>query len=492
MKEYDAYDGIGLAGLVRNGEVSPQELLEAAVERIEQHNPALNAVVHTMFDQARAALAELPRGPFHGVPFLLKDLEVAVAGEPLSMGSRALDGFRPPADNEVARRLRATGLNFLGKTNCPEFGLMGITEPERWGPCRNPFNPNHTPGGSSGGSAAAVAAGMVPMASGGDGGGSLRIPASCCGLLGLKPSRGRVPVGPNHGEIWEGAVVGHVLTRTVRDCAAMLDILEGPDCGAPFDIARPVRPYSEEIQTSLEPQKIAFSTQSPLGGPVDPICVEAVTRTARFLEDQGHIVEEAAPDHDGAYLAESYIIMYQGQIDATIRYLEHLLERRIKPADVEVGTWALRLLGRKLSAGEYAFRRATWNRSARSLGNLMQNYDLWLTPTLAAPPMKIGELAMSPGEKRLLGLINRLNLTGLLKKRIREESLKNLHKMPFTQLANMTGVPAVSLPLHHHGDLPIGVQFTARFGDEARLLRLAAMFEQSELWMPINALPKAD
>ncbi len=488
MKDFHLYDATALATMVRRRQVTPTELLDAAITRIESLNPHLNAVVHTMYDQARAALAAgLPDGPFHGVPFLMKDLEMAVAGEPLSMGSRALDGYRAPADSEATRRLRAAGLNFVGKTNCPEFGLMGVTEPERWGPCRNPFNPDHTPGGSSGGSAAAVAAGMVPMASGGDGGGSLRIPAACCGLVGLKPSRGRVPVGPDHGELWEGAVVGHVLTRSVRDCAAMLDVLQGPDCGAPFQISAPLRPYREEVATPLEPQVIAFSTASPLGGPVDPACVAAVEKTARYLEELGHTLVEAKPEYDGADLAAAYVTMYQGQIDATCRYLEHKLGRRLRPRDVEAGTWALRLTGRKLAAGEYAFRRASWNQATRALGRFFEKYDLWLTPTLAAPPLRIGELAMSRAEKRLLALINRLRLTGLLKGRIRHESLKNLNKMPFTQLANMTGVPALSLPLHAHDGLPIGVHFTARYGDEARLLRLAALMEQSDLWQPIQA-----
>ncbi|HYG59025.1 MAG TPA: amidase, partial [Symbiobacteriaceae bacterium] len=219
--EYDRYDGLGLAALVKQGALSAAELCQEAMDRISERNPRLNAVVYTMFDQGlHAARAGLHGGPFQGVPFLLKDLLDAYAGVPMTSGSKAFRNFVPAYDSEMVQRYKRAGVVILGKTNTPEFGLLGVTEPELFGPCRNPWNPAHTPGGSSGGSAAAVAAGMVPLASGGDGGGSIRIPASCCGIFGLKPSRGRTPTGPDYGEIWQGAVVGHVLTRTVRDSAA--------------------------------------------------------------------------------------------------------------------------------------------------------------------------------------------------------------------------------------------------------------------------------
>lgn len=245
LPEYTSHDGLGLAQLVRERQVTPLELVNAAIESIEALNPGLNAVIHTMYDQARqAASGSLPRGPFCGVPFLVKDLIATVAGEPFRCGSRFLRDYRPPADSELIRRYRAAGLIITGKTNTPEFGLTPFTEPERFGPTRNPWNLDRTPGGSSGGSAAAVASGMVPMAGGGDGGGSIRIPASCCGLFGLKPSRGRVPTGPGIGEIWQGAVVEGVLSRSVRDTAALLDAVQGPDLGAPYWAPPPTRPFS--------------------------------------------------------------------------------------------------------------------------------------------------------------------------------------------------------------------------------------------------------
>ncbi|CAM2063840.1 Amidase [Sulfidibacter corallicola] len=483
MLDYAQYDALGLAELVARGEVSPSELVEAAIARIERHNPTLNAVVTDMFEEARrVAAGPLPEGPFKGVPFLLKDLETVVKGVPMSMGSRACAGYIPGQDSEMALRLRRSGLVFVGKTNCPEFGLMGVTEPELWGPTRNPWNPEHTPGGSSGGSAAAVAARFVPFASAGDGGGSIRIPASCCGLVGLKPTRGRVPLGPFNGELWSGAVVSHALTRTVRDCAAMLDVLAGADVGAPYEIPPPERPFLEEIGREPGSLRIAYTTQSPLGAPVNAACREAVEQTAKLLESLGHEVAEDAPDYDGHLLAECYVTMYQGEVDASLRKLEKVLGRRIRPGDVEPATWALRVMGRKLTAGDFAFYKSHWNEPTRAVGRFFEEYDLFLTPTLAAPPLRVGELAMPGFERVGLKIINRLGLSGLLKRKIKVESLKNLAKMPFTQLANLTGVPAISLPLHRVGDLPIGVQFMARFGAETTLLRLAAQLETTDRW----------
>jgi amidase len=285
FKEFDQYDGLGLADLIRKREVSAEELCETAIERIEALNPKLNAVVTPMYELGRAAIGQgLPKGPFAGVPFLLKDLLAAYAGVPLTSGSKACRKFIPTEDSEMVVRFKRAGTVILGKTNTPEFGLMGYTEPELHGPTRNPWNTNHTPGGSSGGSAAAVASGMVPLASGGDGGGSIRIPSACCGLFGLKTTRDRNPTGPEVGAIWQGAVIEHVITRTVRDSAAMLDATQGPDVGAPSILPPPERPYLEDMERDPGRLKIAFTVRSPLGTSVHPECITGVEETVRLLE----------------------------------------------------------------------------------------------------------------------------------------------------------------------------------------------------------------
>jgi len=309
FSDYDRYDGLGLAELIRKGEVSAREVCEAAILRIETLNPALNAVIQPMFDLGRRAVETgLPDGPFRGVPYLLKDLVAAYAGVPLTAGSRARRDFIPDRDSELVRRFKQAGLVILGKTNCPEFGLLAVTEPELHGPTRNPWDTGRTPGGSSGGSASAVAAGMTPLASGGDGGGSLRIPASHCGLFGLKPTRGRNPTGPLYGTLWQGAVVEHAITRSVRDSAALLDATCGADAGAPYVIPPPKRPYLEEVSREPGKLKIAFNTRSPIGTEVHPECVRAVEEAARLLEDLGHAVEAAQPDLNGEALAKSYLV----------------------------------------------------------------------------------------------------------------------------------------------------------------------------------------
>lgn len=486
VQEYDQYDALGLAELVRRREVSPGELCDEAIRRIERLNPLLNAVILRMYDQARqAAHSGLPDGPFTGVPFLIKDLVSSCAGVPMTKGCRAYRNYIPSFDSELMKRYRRTGAVILGKTNTPEFGLMGVTEPELHGPTRNPWNIEHTPGGSSGGSAAAVASGMVPMASGGDGGGSIRIPASYCALFGLKPSRGRNPTGPEFGQLWQGAAVEHVLTRTVRDCAAMLDAVNGPSPGDPYVIPRPEQPYSEEIEHPPGALRVGFTTASPLNTPVHPDCVKAVEHTARLLESLGHIVEEAAPKIDGIALARSYFMMYFGETAADIDELRHILGRKAVPGDVEGATWTLNLLGRAYSAGEFVSSLREWNRAARAMGKFHQSHDLFLTPTTAYPPVRIGELKPSPSEELLMKITNRFNLGRLLRiSGIADKvAVDSLSKTPFTQLANLTGLPAMSVPLYWtEENLPCGVQFIAPFGEEAVLFRLAAQLEQAQPW----------
>ena len=486
FKEYSQYDAMGLAELVKKGDVTAAELCEEAIDRIEKVNPALNAVVTPMYDIARKTAGQpLPEGPFAGVPFLLKDLMYAYAGVPMTSGSKGYRNHVPEFDSEMVRRYKRAGLNVLGKTNTPEFGLMAITEPELFGPCRNPWNTDRTPGGSSGGTAAAVASGMMPMAAGGDGGGSIRIPSAYCGLFGLKQSRGRNPAGPHHGRPWQGAVQEHVLTRSVRDSAAMLDVTHGPDIGAPYVIKPPERPYLEEVDTSPGSLKIGFSTASPIGTKVDTECVRTIENTARLLEELGHRVEERAPKVDGKALATSYLTMYFGEMAADIKEMETVLGRKVTLSDVEPVTYTLGLLGRAFSAGDFVEAMRCWDQATRRMGCFFEEFDLYLTPTTAHPPARIGELQPTVAEKALMKVVNRLGLGGLLKASGIVEQLaeKSLERTPFTQVANLCGLPAMSVPLCWGPDgLPCGAQFIAPSGDEATLFRLAGQLEQARPW----------
>ncbi|MEW6186758.1 MAG: amidase [Thermodesulfobacteriota bacterium] len=484
--EYDRYDGLGLAELVRKGDIRPLELCEEAIERIERINPKINAVVTPMYEQGRRAASEpLSEGPFAGVPILIKDLDYAYAGVPMTAGSRALKDYTPSYDDEITIRLKKAGTVILGKTNTPEFGLLAVTEPECFGPCRNPWNTEHTPGGSSGGSAAAVAAGLVPIAGGNDGGGSIRIPSAYCGLFGLKPSRGRNPTGPGQGQMWLGAAQNHVLTRSVRDSAAMLDITQGPELGAPYQIRPPQRSYLEELQNEPGRLKIAFNTQSPIGTQVHPECVRAVEEAAELLGELGHHLEEARPAIDGKELAKSYLMLYFSFLAAHIEELEILLKRRIGADELELPTRTLSLLGRVFSAGNLYWALQRWDAAARQMGLFFQKYDLYLTPTTAWPPAKIGELQPKGSEVLMMKVVNSLKLGRLLKGLGLMDQLaeKSLERTPFTQLANLSGLPAMSVPLHWTAEgLPCGTQFMAPFGDEATLFRLAAQLETARPW----------
>lgn len=402
----------------------------------------------------------------------------------MSGGSRAMKDFVPPEDAVIVGRFRKAGLIVLGKTNLPELALMGVTEPEAFGPTRNPWNLGHTPGGSSGGSAAAVAARIVPLASASDGGGSIRIPAACCGLFGLKPSRGRTPVGPFFGEVWEGASVCHALALSVRDSAALLDAVLGPEPGVPGMLAPPERPYLEEAGRDPAPLRIAFTTRSPLGTEVHPECSEAVRKAAALLESLGHRVEEAEPRYDGELLAKCYMTLYFGQVAADLKEIADLRGAG-KAALVEETTRTLGLLGRTLSARDYVLAKRQWHLFGRATTAFLAERDLYLTPTLAYPPVRIGELAPKAAELAAMKVVNTLGLGSLLMAAgiIDKLAKENLRKTPFTQLANMTGQPAMSVPLHWTADgLPCGVQFIGRFGDEATLFRLAGQLEKASPW----------
>jgi amidase len=484
--EYDRYDALGLAELVRQGEVTPTELCREAIERIERINPKINAVVTPMYDQGRKSASEfLADAPFAGVPFLLKDLISTYAGVPTSQGCRALKNVIPEHDSEMVVRFKKAGVVILGKTNTPEFGLLAITEPELFGPCRNPWSIDRTPGGSSGGSAAAVAAGLVPVASGGDGGGSIRIPAAYCGLFGLKPSRGRNPSGPDLGSIWHGAVQEHVITRSVRDSAAMLDATQGADTGAPYEIRLPEGSFLEEVEKDPGQLKIAFNTQSPLGTPVHPECVQAVEETAHLLNDLGHSLEESRPDIDGLAIARSFLAAYYGEMAADIAGLEKILGRKASPGDVEPVTWMLNLLGRSYSSGHLAAALHEWDHAARMMGLFFKKYDLYLTPTTAYPPARIGELQPKPAEAMMMKVVNTLRLGWLMKASgiVEQMAKDSLMRTPFTQVANLCGLPAISVPLYWTADgLPCGSHFSGPFGDEATLFRLATQLESARPW----------
>lgn len=483
--EYLGHDGLGLAARVRAGEVTPLELLEIALERTRMLDPTLNAVVHSMESDARRAAEAPVGGPFRGVPFLAKDLLATYAGHPTSEGSRALVGVAADHDSEMARRIRAAGLVVFGKTNTPEFGLTPYTEPEAFGPCRNPWDRHVTPGGSSGGSAAAVAAGIVPMASGGDGGGSIRIPSSCCGLFGLKPTRGRTPTGPDHGLVWRGATVEHVLTRSVRDSAAMLDATAGPDPGAPFEIAPPAGPWLAQVERDPGRLRVAFTARPPLPADVHPDCVAAVEDAARLLSELGHDVVESTPELDTERFSTAFLTMVVGELGAEMEDIRRMRGSRPRRSELEPVTWALTLLAGATPAPEYASALRYLERLGRSVGRFFQDWDLLLTPTLASPPPPVGSLGPRPGEKRLLALLGAVGSGRLLRAAglLDQAAADALSFIPFTPIFNVTGQPAMSVPLHwNDAGLPVGVQLAARFGREDLLFRVAGQLERARPW----------
>lgn len=487
VQQYLQADATALADLVQRREVSAAELLALATAQLQRLNPQLNAVNRPMLEQARQRVGEPLGGPLAGVPLLIKDAVQDYAGLPTSNGSRAFERHVAAEHSTVVRRLLDAGAVIIGKTNTPELALKGFTDPQAFGITRNPWDLTRTPGGSSGGSAAAVAAGIVPMAGANDGGGSIRIPAACCGLLGLRPSRGRVPCGPASGEIWEGASSDLVVSRSVRDSALALDVLAGPACGEPFEIAPPARSFRALLAEEPRRLRIGFSTRSPLDTEVHPEAIAAVQQAARLLEKLGHEVVEAQPQYDGHALARCYLDMYFGQVAAT---LAEAREAGAHSADFELSTRLLEAFGKATSAGTYVRSHRRWNQFARALGEFHQQHDLFLTPTLACPPAPHEAARMPAGQERVLGwllnsgLLGVLDRLGVMEKPLNELSRQSLTYVPFTQLANLTGTPAISVPLHWTAEgLPLGVQFIAPFGQEGLLLQLAAQLEQAQPWM---------
>jgi amidase len=486
IPEYADHDALGLADLVRRKEVAPVDLVDSAVARIEKHNPRINAVILDLFDQAReAARHELPDGPFRGVPFLLKDILAAYPGVAMQAGSRFYAGWKPQDSSLLVERFVRAGVIVVGKTNTPEFALMPVTEPEAFGPTRNPWNPMLTAGGSSGGSAAAVAARMVPMASGGDGGGSIRMPASCCGIFGLKPTRGRTPAGPHEASVWEGFSVEHVLTRSVRDSAAMLDATAGPAVGEPFWSPPPKRPFLDEVVTEPGKLRVAFSRTSPLCREIHADCLAALDDAVSLLRDLGHELIEAVPDLDGTEWRRTSMVMMSGICAADVRDAERRTGKKAHRGGFDRGTWVTRAVGESFTAGDYAESVRAQLRLARQVASFVSGYDVWLTPTLGKPPLEIGALYAKGVEARIEETIARLQLGGLARRsgKLEEFGDRVFAFMPFTMLVNGAGLPSMSVPLHwNRDDVPIGVMLTGAFADEATLLRLAGQLERARPW----------
>ncbi|MER7784244.1 amidase family protein [Streptomyces albidoflavus] len=481
--EYRAHDAVGLAALVAGGEVSAAELLEVAVARAEAVDGKLNAIVRPMYDLARDRTRTPLTGPFAGVPFLIKDLSQDYAGLPTGSGSRSLAHLSAERHSAVVERWLEAGLVIFGKTNTPEFGAKGITEPEVNGPTRNPWDLSRTPGGSSGGSAAAVAAGVVPMAGANDGGGSIRIPAACCGLFGLKPGRGLVPAGPATAEDLHGAATNGAVSRTVRDSAALLDVLTArPDPGGPYLAARPELPYAE-LARRPRPLRIGFTTRSPIGTEVDPHAVAAVDETVGLLARLGHQVEPAEPDIDHRQLALDFLAMWTTQLAQTVDAIRRTTGAG--PGDFELDTHLLAAAGRSLPAPRYFAAHQRWNTYSRQLAAFHDRYDLLLTPTLARPPVRIGELDTPAPVRTLARGLMKAGLLGTLAgtKAWERAVIANLAATPYTQLANITGRPATSVPTYRTPEgLPLGTQFVGPLGGEGTLLALAAQIEAEQPW----------
>ena len=481
VAEYVTHDATSLAGLIARREISAGEALDAALAVIDAGEPRYNAIAVDARDRARNQKAH--PGHFTGVPFLLKDIYQDYAGLPMTMGARPLRHNIAKRNATITERYLAAGLVIIGSTTTPELGLKATTETALHGATRNPWDTGRTPGGSSGGAAAAVAGGYVPMAGASDGGGSIRIPAAYCGLFGLKPSRGRVPEGPMRAEAWDGAVASHGLTRSVRDSAALLDAIAGPETGDPFIIAPPARPYAEELKADSGQLKIGFSVASPVGGKVDPDIAAATRQAAMRLETLGHHVEEAAPAIDGGLLARCYMTLYFGHAAATVAGIRRQTGARTEA--FEADTNALAMLGRALSAGGFVAMREHWNGFARALAAYHARFDLYMTPGTAMGPAKIGELDTPKLQQALVSLMMSLRAGTLMLKSgiIDQLAARALERTPFTQLANLTFVPAMSVPMGRDASgLPIGVQFMAPFGREDRLIRLAAQIEAAFPW----------
>jgi len=466
-------DATAQAELVSSGDASPAELVDAAIERIEKLNPKLNAVIHDLSEEGRAAAAgELPDGPFKGVPFLLKDLGAAFAGQPLHMGMRALKDadFRAPVDTFLAERFRSAGLITIGKTNTPELGILPTTEPKAYGATCNPWDTERSPGGSSGGSGAAVASGMVPMAHANDGGGSIRIPASNCGLVGLKPTRQRISEGPLVGDNLSGLTAELVVSRSVRDTARILDAVQGPAPGDPYVAPLPLRPYAEELSDESTGLRIGMMTRPAVEAEVDPDCVRAVESAAKTLESIGHTVTgespfDSVPQDGGVDIQDSFLTRWAAGQAAVLDQIGMIAGRAITADDVEPLTWALAEIGRSRDSGRYLRDVGVHHVISRMIaGWFAAGHELLLTPTMAEVAPPLGSFDDSGPDP--MDAFHRAFPSGA-----------------FTALFNVTGQPAISLPLHWTDEgVPVGIQLVAPFGREDVLLRVAAQLERAAPW----------
>jgi amidase len=459
-------DATDQAALVRRGDASPAELLEAAIERIESIDPHLNAVIIRWFEEARAAADSLPDGPFRGVPFLLKDLWAHYAGQPLTNGCKALRQELPisPSDTTLVARFREAGLNIAGRTNSPEFGSLPTTEPLAWGATRNPWNLDHSPGGSSGGSAAAVAAGMVPFAHASDGGGSIRIPASCCGLVGLKPSQGRITLGPFRDESNLGVEL--CVSRTVRDTAGLLDAVHGPGVGDTVIAPAPLRPYVDELGADPGRLHIGLLDDHPLGDSLHDDCRHAVQAAADLLESLGHHVEHGFPSAlANRDFGRRFSALWSTNMGVSLARIEAQLGRQTTDDDIEPVNRAQVAFARNVTAVDYALALAATVEFRRAVQQWWANgWDLLLTPTLAEPPAFVGAFANDDAAP----------MTPMV---------RAAAYVPFTPAFNSSGQPAINLPLHWNGSgLPIGVQLVAAYGREDILLRVASQLETAQPW----------
>jgi amidase len=482
--EYGSFDALALANLVQRGVVSPTELLDAAIERAEQWNPHINAIIYKMYDQAYLALqAKIPQGPFSGVPFLLKDLLADYGGIPLSSGSRYTQNWIPKRDSALVKHIKDAGLIVFGKTNVPELGLSSVTEPELFGPTRNPWDLSRTPGGSSGGSAAAVAAGIVPMAHGNDGGGSIRIPASYCGLFGLKPSRGRTAVGSEILRMWESMVVEHVLTRSVRDSAAMLDVLSGHGMELPPALPKMEESFLASLGKPLRPLQIALTDQPFFPAPVSPDYVMSVHQAGNLCQQLGHSVEMIAMQINSTDVARAYLTMIACEITASLKRFSVAMKTKLKNRDLERQTMLVNTIGEHMTAADVAWARDVLETASLHMAQFFSDYDVLMTPTMAAPPPLIGALKPDLFEQSILELITHVPFPPLLHKALGQAAIKNFAYYPFTPIFNISGQPAMSVPLYWDAQqLPIGIQFAARYGEEALLLQLAQQLEEAQPW----------
>ena len=465
-EEYSRRDALGLAELVKRRDVKPIELVEEAIRRIEALNPALNAVVLKLYDMARGmAAGPLPDGAFQGVPFVMKDLSMQWQGVPMRNACRYFPDVGAAQDSAVSSRLRQAGFVLVGQSNSPENGWSLSTEPVLYGVTRNPWNDQVVPGGSSGGSAVAVASGMVPLADASDGAGSIRVPAANNGLIGLKPSRGRVTMGPDQVDYWYGGAVFLCISRSVRDTAAYLDAVCGALPGEPYALAKPDRPYLSLTATPPARLRIGFSTTSPGGGPVHPEAKAAVETTARLCEGLGHAVEEKALDLDFVEAFTNYVRVTAVQTVTGFDALAAVVGHPVTPDDVEPTTWAIIARGRSISGPDHAAHVETMRRHGKAIVGQLVPYDVYLTPTLPQPSRPLGWYDMSEPD------IDRYNTT------------KMMPDCVFTAPFNISGQPAMSVPMHWTADgLPVGVQLSGRIGDEATLIQLAAQLEQAAPW----------